>query len=66
MPRSRGHPKQRSNLRWHPLGTPQVPAVIMQGQEEEKRRKRGKIEGRRANASSCAEQKQAPMKGACD
>ncbi|AMQ44685.1 hypothetical protein AMS64_21165 [Aeromonas veronii] len=32
----------------------------------DKRRKRGKIEGRRASASSCAEQKQAPMKGACE
>ncbi len=41
MPRSRGHPKQRSNLRWHPLGKPQIPAVIMQGQEEKKRENRG-------------------------
>ncbi len=41
MPRSRGHPKQRSNLRWHHLGTLQVPTVIMQGQEEEKRENRG-------------------------
>ncbi len=41
MPRSRGHPKHRSNLRWHPIGKPQIPAVIMQGQEEKKRENRG-------------------------
>ncbi len=41
MSRSRDHPKQRSNLRWHQLGTLQVPTVIMQGQEEEKRENRG-------------------------
>ena len=56
MPRSRGHPKQRSNLRWHPLGKPQIPAVIMQGQEEKKRENRG----------AQGKQKQAPMKGACE
>ena len=43
MPRSRGHPKQRSNLRWHHLGTLQVPTVIMQVQEEKKREKRGAL-----------------------
>ncbi len=41
MLRSRGHPKYRSNLRWHPLGKPQIPAVIMQGREDKKREKRG-------------------------
>ncbi len=56
MPRSRGHPKQRSNLRWHPLGKPQIPAVIMQGQEDKKRENRG----------AQGKQKQAPMKGACE